>query len=193
MPTGSFDINELKRRMQGATRRSSTNWAVCEPGAPRPRCWSRCRSTPMAPTCRSTSLPPSACRNRGCSRCRCGTSRWSRPWKRRSSIPISASARRPKARCCGCAFPSSTRSAARNWSRWRTNTPRPRKVAVRHVRRDGLDTVKKLEKNHEISEDDQERLAADVQKATDGDDFGDRPVARGQGKRNPHRLARQSV
>jgi len=42
------------------------------------------------------------------------------------------------------------------------------KVAVRHVRRDGLDTVKKLEKNHEISEDDQERLAIDVQKATDG-------------------------
>src|ERR1700680_2324459 len=42
------------------------------------------------------------------------------------------------------------------------------KVAVRHVRRDGLDTVRKLEKNHEISEDDQERLANDVQKATDG-------------------------
>ena len=42
------------------------------------------------------------------------------------------------------------------------------RVAVRHVRRDGLDVVKKLEKNHEISEDDQERLAADVQKATDG-------------------------
>src|SRR5215469_13155110 len=42
------------------------------------------------------------------------------------------------------------------------------KVAVRHVRRDGLDIVKKLEKNHEISEDDQTRLANDVQKATDG-------------------------
>ena len=41
------------------------------------------------------------------------------------------------------------------------------RVAVRHVRRDGLDTVKKLEKNHEISEDDQERLAAEVQKVTD--------------------------
>src|SRR5580692_3565882 len=41
------------------------------------------------------------------------------------------------------------------------------RVAVRHVRRDGLDLLKKLEKNHEISEDDQERLAADVQKATD--------------------------
>src|ERR1700758_5438092 len=42
------------------------------------------------------------------------------------------------------------------------------KVAVRHVRRDGIDIVKKLEKNHEISEDDQERFANDVQKATDG-------------------------
>ena len=41
------------------------------------------------------------------------------------------------------------------------------RVAVRHVRRDGLDTVKKLEKNHEISEDDQERLSTDIQKATD--------------------------
>jgi ribosome recycling factor len=41
------------------------------------------------------------------------------------------------------------------------------RVAVRHVRRDGLDIIKKLEKNHEISEDDQERLAHDVQKATD--------------------------
>jgi ribosome recycling factor len=42
------------------------------------------------------------------------------------------------------------------------------KVAVRHVRRDGLDTIKKLEKNHEISEDDEKRLSNDVQKATDG-------------------------
>ncbi|MGJ5093758.1 ribosome recycling factor [Bradyrhizobium oligotrophicum] len=41
------------------------------------------------------------------------------------------------------------------------------RVAVRHVRRDGLDTLKKLEKNHEMSEDDQERFAGDVQKATD--------------------------
>ena len=41
------------------------------------------------------------------------------------------------------------------------------RVAVRHVRRDGLDMVKKLEKNHEISEDDQERFATEIQKATD--------------------------
>jgi ribosome recycling factor len=41
------------------------------------------------------------------------------------------------------------------------------KVAVRHVRRDGLDVLKKQEKAHEISEDDEKRLAGEVQKATD--------------------------
>jgi ribosome recycling factor len=41
------------------------------------------------------------------------------------------------------------------------------RVAVRHVRRDGLDVLKKLEKDHKVSEDDHERQAADVQKATD--------------------------
>jgi len=41
------------------------------------------------------------------------------------------------------------------------------RVAVRHVRRDGLDHLKKLEKEHKISEDEQERQAEQVQKATD--------------------------
>ncbi len=41
------------------------------------------------------------------------------------------------------------------------------KVAVRHVRRDGLDLLKKLEKDSAISEDDSKRQADQVQKATD--------------------------
>jgi ribosome recycling factor len=41
------------------------------------------------------------------------------------------------------------------------------RVAVRHVRRDGLDTLKKLEKDGKISEDDHTRFGQDVQKATD--------------------------
>src|SRR6187455_3842048 len=39
------------------------------------------------------------------------------------------------------------------------------RVAVRHVRRDGLDVIKKLEKDNKISEDDQTRFSGDVQKA----------------------------
>jgi ribosome recycling factor len=41
------------------------------------------------------------------------------------------------------------------------------RVSVRHVRRDGLDILKKLLKDHAISEDDQKRHEAEVQKATD--------------------------
>ena len=41
------------------------------------------------------------------------------------------------------------------------------RVAVRHVRRDGMDIIKNLEKNHKISKDDHDRFSAEVQKATD--------------------------
>ncbi|MDB5591139.1 ribosome recycling factor [Enterovirga sp.] len=41
------------------------------------------------------------------------------------------------------------------------------RVAVRHVRRDGLDVLKRLEKDSHISEDDGKRHGTEVQKATD--------------------------
>src|SRR5918993_619949 len=41
------------------------------------------------------------------------------------------------------------------------------KIAVRHVRRDGLDLLKKLEKDHAIGQDDERRQSEQVQKATD--------------------------
>ena len=41
------------------------------------------------------------------------------------------------------------------------------KVAVRNVRRDGMDQLKKLEKDSQISQDEQTRHADDIQKLTD--------------------------
>ena len=41
------------------------------------------------------------------------------------------------------------------------------KVAVRNIRRDANDTIKKMEKKGEISEDDQEDAEKDIQKMTD--------------------------
>jgi len=41
------------------------------------------------------------------------------------------------------------------------------RVAVRHVRRDALEQLKKLEKDGKISEDDHTRMSGEVQKATD--------------------------
>jgi ribosome recycling factor len=42
------------------------------------------------------------------------------------------------------------------------------RVAVRNVRRDGMEALKKAEKDHKISEDDHKRGADEIQKATDG-------------------------
>ena len=42
------------------------------------------------------------------------------------------------------------------------------KVAVRNIRRDILDKIKKLKNDNEISEDDQKRYEDEVQKITDG-------------------------
>jgi ribosome recycling factor len=41
------------------------------------------------------------------------------------------------------------------------------RVSVRHVRRDAMDLIKKLEKDHAISKDDHDRFSAEIQKATD--------------------------
>ena len=41
------------------------------------------------------------------------------------------------------------------------------KVAMRNIRRDGIDYVKKLKKNSEITEDDQRKAEEDMQKLTD--------------------------
>jgi ribosome recycling factor len=41
------------------------------------------------------------------------------------------------------------------------------RIAVRNVRRDGMDQLKQDEKKHDISEDERKRLEHDVQKMTD--------------------------
>lgn len=40
------------------------------------------------------------------------------------------------------------------------------RVAIRNIRRDGMDALKKMEKDGDISEDDQRRMSDDVQKLT---------------------------
>ena len=62
------------------------------------------------------------------------------------------------------------------------------RVAVRHVRRDAMDVIKKLEKDHKVSKDDHERFSGEIQKATDGGIARDRSHARRQGKGDPHGL-----
>src|SRR5882757_752675 len=129
MPTGSFDINELKRRMQGATQSLKHELGGLRTG--------RAAASMLEPVqvdAYGTHMPLNQ------------LATVSVPEPRMISVQV---------------WDKSMVKVAHKYAE-------AAKVAVRHVRRDGLDTVKKLEKNHEISEDDQERLAAEVQKATDG-------------------------
>jgi ribosome recycling factor len=41
------------------------------------------------------------------------------------------------------------------------------RVAIRNIRRDGMDLLKRLEKDHEISEDEHEKISGEMQRLTD--------------------------
>jgi ribosome recycling factor len=41
------------------------------------------------------------------------------------------------------------------------------RIAVRNVRRDGMETLKKLEKDHKIGQDEHHKFAEELQKLTD--------------------------
>ena len=62
------------------------------------------------------------------------------------------------------------------------------RIAVRNVRRDGMDHLKQDEKKHEISEDERKRLEHEVQKLTDDTIKEIDEVGACQGKGNPRQV-----
>jgi ribosome recycling factor len=87
-------------------------------------------------------------------------------WKRRS-------ARRPRPQPdhrrpdAPPADPRSDRGARKELAKLAGQYAEKAKIAVRNVRRDGMDALKQDEKKHEISEDERKRLETEVQKLTD--------------------------
>ena len=79
--------------------------------------------------------------------------------------PISVSHPRPKARC-SLRIPELNEERRKELVKVAHKYAEAAKVAVRHVRRDGIDVLKKLEKDHKISEDDHKRI---VRAGTEGD------------------------
>ena len=136
----------------------------------------------MATTCRSISSPPSACRSRGCSMSRSGIARWCTRSRRRSRPPISGLTPSTEGQVLRAAIPELNEERRREIVKVAHKYAEGARVAVRHVRRDGLDLLKKLEKDHEISEDEHDRQTGEVQKVTDSDDCRGREIARRQGK-----------
>lgn len=65
------------------------------------------------------------------------------------------------------AFPQLTEERRKELTKLVRKTSEESKVAIRSIRRDAVDQVKKLKKNSEITEDDQKKAEEDIQKLTD--------------------------
>jgi ribosome recycling factor len=104
--------------------------------------------------------------SRACFRCRCGTSRTSPLSKRRSAQRGWASIRFGR-QTLRLPIPDLTEERRKELAKLAGQYAEKARVAVRNVRRDGMDNLKTDEKKKEISEDDRKRAETEVQKLTD--------------------------
>jgi ribosome recycling factor len=168
MPTGNFDINELKRRMQGATQALKHELGGLRTGRA-----SASMLEPVQVDAYGTHMPLNQLATISVPEPRMiSVQVWDRSMVKAvekaivdSNLGLSPAT---EGQVLRLRIPELNEERRKELVKVAHKYAEAAKVAVRHVRRDGLDTVKKLEKNHEISEDDQERFGHDVQKATDG-------------------------
>jgi len=168
MPTGNFDINELKRRMQGATQSLKHELGGLRTGRA-----SASMLEPVQVEAYGSHMPLNQVATISVPEPRLiSVQEWESTMVKavekaiiNSNLGLSPATEGQTIRL---RIPELNEDRRKELVKVAHKYAEAAKVAVRHVRRDGLDVVKKLEKNHEISEDDQERFANDVQKATDG-------------------------
>jgi ribosome recycling factor len=167
MPTGNFDINELKRRMQGATQALKHELGGLRTG--------RAAASMLEPVqvdAYGTHMPLNQLATISVPEPRLlSVQVWDKSMVKAvekaivdSNLGLSPAT---EGQVLRLRIPELNEERRKELVKVAHKYAEAAKVAVRHVRRDGLDTVKKLEKSHEISEDDQKRLDNDVQKATD--------------------------
>jgi ribosome recycling factor len=167
MPTGNFDINEVKRRMQGATQALKHELGGLRTG--------RAAASMLEPVqveAYGTHMPLNQLATVSVPEPRLlSVQVWDKSMVKAvekaivdSNLGLSPAT---EGQVLRLRIPELNEERRKELVKVAHKYAEAAKVAVRHVRRDGLDTVKKLEKSHEISEDDQKRLDNDVQKATD--------------------------
>src|SRR5882724_11378232 len=165
MPTGNFDINELKRRMQGATQSLKHELGGLRTG--------RAAASMLEPVqvdAYGTHMPLNQLATVSVPEPRLlSVQVWDKSMVKAvekaiidSNLGLSPAT---EGQVLRLRIPELNQERRKELVKVAHKYAETARVAVRHVRRDGLDIVKKLEKNHEISEDDQERLSNDVPKA----------------------------
>ena len=165
MATATFDMNDLKRRMQGAIGRSSRSSAACGPAA-LPALLDHVQveaygSHMPLNQLATISVPEPRLL-------------YVQVWDRSMIHPVKAISGAnlgltpaTEGQVIELRIPELNEERRRELVKVAHKYAEAARVAVRHVRRDGLDLLKKMEKDHKISEDDHERQSGDIQKATD--------------------------
>src|ERR1700742_4384036 len=167
MSTGSFDINELKRRMQGATQSLKHELGGLRTGGA-----AASMLEPVQAEAYGSHMPLNQLATVSVPEPRLiSVQVWDKSMVHAVEKAISAAnlglTPATEGQVIRLRIPELNEERRKELVKVAHKYTEAAKVAVRHVRRDGLDIVKKLEKNHEISEDDQERASGDIQKATD--------------------------
>src|SRR5436853_5855784 len=167
IPTGKFDINELKRRMQGATQALKHELGGLRTG--------RAAASMLEPVqvdAYGTHMPLNQLATVSVPEPRLlSVQVWDRSMVHAVEKAIIASnlglTPATEGQVIRLRIPELNEERRRELVKVAHKYAEAARVAVRHVRRDGLDVLKKLEKDHKISEDDGNRSSEQVQKVTD--------------------------
>jgi ribosome recycling factor len=160
-------VADAKGRMRRPWTRSCASWGPCGPAARRSRC-----STPSAWTTTGPRLPST---RSATSRSPTRRSSLLQPWDP-SLLPAIEKAIRTSdldlnpqndGKIIRIPVPSLTEERRKNLVKVAHKQAEEGRIAVRNVRRDANDHLKKLLKEHEVSEDDEKHALAEVQKLTD--------------------------
>src|SRR3982075_1451806 len=167
MPTGNFDINELKRRMQGATQSLKHELGGLRTG--------RAAASMLEPVqvdAYGTHMPLNQLATISVPEPRLlSVQVWDKSMVKAvekaivdSNLGLSPAT---EGQVLRLRIPELNEDRRKELVKVAHKYVEAAKVAVRHVRRDGLDVLKKLLKDHQMSEDDEKRSADQVQKLTD--------------------------
>src|SRR5213082_3941664 len=167
MPTGNFDINELKRRMQGATQALKHELGGLRTG--------RAAASMLEPVqvdADGTHMPLNQLATISVPEPRLlSVQVWDKSMVKAvekaivdSNLGLSPAT---EGQVLRLRIPELNEERRKELVKVAHKYAEAARVAVRHVRRDGLDVLKRLEKDHKISEDDGKRSSEQVQKACD--------------------------
>ena len=167
MPTGSFDISELKRRMQGATQSLKHELGGLRTG--------RAAASMLEPVqvdAYGTHMPLNQLATISVPEPRLlSVQVWDKSMVHAVEKAISAAnlglTPSTEGQVLKLRIPELNEERRKELVKVAHKYAEAARIAVRHVRRDGLDVLKKALKDHQMSEDDEKRSADQVQKVTD--------------------------